>query len=474
MILVLERWDTNAASLTDNERAILTPILEGMGGNPRDFDSIAATGRQFFISEVSAKLKKQLLEIDFSSTIEGTFTLGEDTPKSWRDVFKTYPKELSIEQRGRAAQSLLNSAWERSVATTSEGPTVRLGDIDLMKAYANGVGPVMRKLMQKMVETLPASEQELKEGIRTALQSTKEELSQAQIDRLKKDLFPDIAPTKIGVEPLGSASVGQVVRVTDQKREKFLPSKSYAMASGKMFPGISKPLERLLKETGNDADIPRFQDLAEGISQRLISIMSGKKYAMGIKPHNGKSSQIKSISSHPRDRRLNPELKRKYLPMTEAPGEPLAKVLNDISMGQLENVDIQKIADAMAEMRKLWTLEAFARGGFYHGDPHPGNFHIDYKGRDKATLTVLDYGNSGRMRGELRKATTQLGVGFARQNADDLLAATRLAVKPDSLKKLPEFNTAIRASRANEMWQVVRTNWTSICIRRFLRAVRSS
>ena len=84
---------------------------------------------------------------------------------------------------------------------------------------------------------------------------------------------------------------------------------------------------------------------------------------------------------------------------------------------------------AIAERTALITAKMIFEDGFFHADPHPGNFFIEPTGR----VGIVDFGMVGSLDDRLREQLGHLLSGFVRRDpgrlADALLAlGTRAAV----------------------------------------------
>ena len=94
--------------------------------------------------------------------------------------------------------------------------------------------------------------------------------------------------------------------------------------------------------------------------------------------------------------------------------------ITGIKVDDLERLDAAGIdRRALAERATRVTADMVFRDGFFHADPHPGNFFIEPDGR----IGIVDFGMVGAVDERLRDQLTTLLVGLARQDADDVAAA---------------------------------------------------
>lgn len=87
--------------------------------------------------------------------------------------------------------------------------------------------------------------------------------------------------------------------------------------------------------------------------------------------------------------------------------------IGDIARLREQGRDLRALARANAEM--LMT-QVFG-GGFFHADPHPGNFLILDDGR----IAVLDFGMCGQLDDELRHTFLQFFIAIAQQNDEGIV-----------------------------------------------------
>ena len=89
-------------------------------------------------------------------------------------------------------------------------------------------------------------------------------------------------------------------------------------------------------------------------------------------------------------------------------------------LAALDKADLDR--HALAERTALITAKMIFDDGFFHADPHPGNFFIEPTGR----VGIVDFGMVGRIDDRLREQLGRLLGGFLRQDpgrlADALLA----------------------------------------------------
>lgn len=74
---------------------------------------------------------------------------------------------------------------------------------------------------------------------------------------------------------------------------------------------------------------------------------------------------------------------------------------------------------ALAERSAAFVAKSVFEDGFFHGDPHPGNFFIELDGR----LGVIDFGRVGVLDDQIRAKLQRLLIAFFRGEPDHLASA---------------------------------------------------
>lgn len=112
-------------------------------------------------------------------------------------------------------------------------------------------------------------------------------------------------------------------------------------------------------------------------------------------------------------------------------------VLTMERVGGIRIGDVDALAAAgidrhsLAEQSARIVFESVFRHGFYHADPHPGNFFVQPGGR----IAVLDFGMMGRVPDEMRMAMVHLlmaAVGQHTEQVVDSLAEFGVRPPPDA------------------------------------------
>jgi ubiquinone biosynthesis protein len=89
--------------------------------------------------------------------------------------------------------------------------------------------------------------------------------------------------------------------------------------------------------------------------------------------------------------------------------------INDIAALDAAGIDRRTLAERATRV----TAQMVFRDGFFHADPHPGNFFIEPDGR----IGIIDFGMVGVVDDRLRDDLTMLLVGLTRENPDEVVGA---------------------------------------------------
>lgn len=105
--------------------------------------------------------------------------------------------------------------------------------------------------------------------------------------------------------------------------------------------------------------------------------------------------------------------------------------VDDLAALEAAGIDRRMLARQCAHIALVQVLDH----GFFHADPHPGNFFVEPDG----TVALIDYGMVGRISDKLKSALLRLGLAVSRQDTDMVveellnLGAARGPVDRDAL-----------------------------------------
>jgi len=117
---------------------------------------------------------------------------------------------------------------------------------------------------------------------------------------------------------------------------------------------------------------------------------------------------------------------RRMLVMELIEGRPLSAV-----MGTAEGPEARNLAHAIMESTYRQVFEY----GFFHGDPHPGNLHVDADGR----LVLLDFGMTGMLTGAMQDTIISAFTSMVFRDAETLALAVYRAGATKGRVDLKEF-----------------------------------
>ena len=181
-------------------------------------------------------------------------------------------------------------------------------------------------------------------------------------------------------------------------------------------------------------------------------------------------------------RRATPSVSRPTSPTI--PSVQIPRVFPDLTTSRvitLERIRGMKITDltaldeagldhhALAERTALIVAKMIFEDGFFHADPHPGNFFIEPTGR----VGIVDFGMVGNLDDRLREQLSRLLSGFLRRDpgrlADALLAlgtstgvVDRARLREDVAALLGRYTSAAASVRSRceapsaKSWTIVR------------------
>ena len=107
--------------------------------------------------------------------------------------------------------------------------------------------------------------------------------------------------------------------------------------------------------------------------------------------------------------------------------------INDLAALDKQGID----RSALAEYATRVTLKMVCDDGFFHADPHPGNFFIEADGR----IGLIDFGMVGKVDERTQELLADLLLGISREDAERLvdvfleLGVTRERVNRDFLRR---------------------------------------
>ena len=114
--------------------------------------------------------------------------------------------------------------------------------------------------------------------------------------------------------------------------------------------------------------------------------------------------------------------------------------VTDIAALDKAGLDRHELAQSAAQIVAKMVFE----DGFFHADPHPGNFFIEQDGR----FGIVDFGMVGTLDDALREQLSRLLIGFLRQDPDrlaDAMLALGTSTEPVERARLREDMASLLA-----------------------------
>jgi ubiquinone biosynthesis protein len=112
--------------------------------------------------------------------------------------------------------------------------------------------------------------------------------------------------------------------------------------------------------------------------------------------------------------------------------------INDLA--ELDRTGVDR--GALAERLSQTVMKMVLGDGYYHADPHPGNFFVESAGR----LGIVDFGRVGRIDGKLRSTLGRLLIALLRKDPERLTGALldlRVGTAPVDRWRLRQDLTAL-------------------------------
>jgi ubiquinone biosynthesis protein len=251
-----------------------------------------------------------------------------------------------------------------------------------------------------------------------------DKMEKVLIQELRKsaaDLFDEFDPT-----PLASASIGQVYAGRLKNGQKAVVKIRR--------PGVAKTIDQDLEilsamadwitahsNLGQLYDLPAFlSEFSFRLRNELDYVREGQNANVFRKNFAGdKSIYIPYI----------------YWDLTTPQVITMERVygikINDVAAMKSASINMRLVAENAGR----FTLRQLFEFGFFHADPHPGNFFVQPDG----SLTVIDFGMVGRLSGQMRSSLLTMIIAMATSDADTLVdelmdaGMTRKAVRHRAL-----------------------------------------
>lgn len=223
-----------------------------------------------------------------------------------------------------------------------------------------------------------------------------------------ESLFAELDPT-----PVASASIGQVYNARLKNGQ--------AVVIKVVRPGALETFERDLEILVDIADwasrhtmMGQLYDLRGLVDELAYTIRNEFDYL-----REGRNADAFRLNFYGDNRVYIP---RVYWELTTRRVITMER-LSGLKINDLEGLDRERVnRRVVAENLMHFALRQIFEFGFYHADPHPGNFFVHEDG----SLAVMDFGMVGRLTPQTKR--TFLGIAIAIQRSDtDILVDELLA-----------------------------------------------
>ena len=229
-------------------------------------------------------------------------------------------------------------------------------------------------------------------------------------------------------QPLASASIGQV-------HEALLHDDTPVVVKVQR-PGVERLVERdievltdLARLAEEHTSLGGYYDIVGWVDEFAFTLRNELDYAR--EGHNADRIR-KNFSA---DKTLYvPQIFWEYTTQRILTMEKISGIkINDIDALDKAGFDRHRIAENLAHIALTMTYDH----GFFHADPHPGNFFV----LRNEVIGLIDYGMVGRLDEKLQRALLRMDMALIRKDADRLvdelmtLGIARGRVKRDVLKR---------------------------------------
>ncbi|MEW6002353.1 MAG: AarF/ABC1/UbiB kinase family protein [Nitrospirota bacterium] len=226
---------------------------------------------------------------------------------------------------------------------------------------------------------------------------------------IQQELGP---PEKIfktfNVQPLASASIGQV-------HEAFLHDDTTVVVKVQR-PGVEALVERdlevltdLARLAEEHTRVGAYYDITGWVNEFAFILRNEMDYTR--EAHNADRIRTNFVDD---ERLYVPRINWEYTTKRVLTMEKISGIkINDIKALDKAGLDRHRIAENCAHIVLTMAYEH----GFFHADPHPGNFIV----LSNEVIGLIDYGMVGRLDENLRRSLLRLDMALIRRDADRLV-----------------------------------------------------
>ena len=333
------------------------------------------------------------------------------------EILPKFYDELPLKLKARIAAGVLRVPPGGSTAAQAS-------------AVLQNSGPLVQKLFQLLGgETTSPEMQEVMALLKANIQPVPREAIMAALEKrfgkeaLEKS-FADIS------KPISSGTLGQVQFATVRATGKEVAIKVRRPGVVDDFNFEAEVLKRVAASTD-------YADVAD----KIVSNIS-KELDFRIEAENLKQGEVYIDPKHrigiaKRIEAFAPE--EDVLVLMKAPGKTVDKITDP--------AHLIRRGEAVEDLMENWTRLSVFQDGFFHGDLHPGNIFLKITGDGPKDyqVTLLDFGNAGRITRTEQKGFLHLLTAVTLRSPEQMMAAL------NSLAGIPEKE---RASLMKELTRI--------------------
>lgn len=333
----------------------------------------------------------------------------------FKAVFARYFNEqTTLDKRAMLASCLRES-------TVNDPPERQL------LALIKGTGPYMLKVLQLLGDHAPPDLAAVLAAVKSELTPLDPTMRKALLAKMVNDINGDpqnpyrissIGPARV----LGAASVGEAMSADlvlvsrDPAKANQYPERKERVVIKLLRPGVelraARDREFFMKvaqevQKGMPGTIRGIADQIDAeldLRNEARFVKEGACYTQDIH-RNVQAMRLASIAAPAKD----------YMLIERAPGSTVkhyTALLEPGAQGRrkpnFNPVEIGARLDlALGNLADIWLQEMLFKSGFFHGDLHSGNMMFD---GDSGQLTVIDFGNAGRLNKAEQRSVLLMGV----------------------------------------------------------------
>lgn len=310
----------------------------------------------------------------------------------FKKMFAEYFRELPIENKANIITSLFELPNDASQAQR-------------LSAVLQNIGVVMQKMFQFMGQQIES--QELKDAAKLLLESVKPFDSRLAVNTIEKELGQPIEQlfATFFDKPIKSATTGQIHVAALKSTGEWVVIKV-------LRPGLKQKviqefvvLEKISKGTPFEGQV---QELGKSILEELDYTREAKAIAEA-QVYNRERDNLETVQLA-KDFRSTSEV----LVLKMAPGKSLASFSPD---------QLEAKGNVLRRVLTRWLEVSLFETGFFNGDMHGGNIYVDLTQKPQPKITLLDFGNVGRLSVSQRRGFVRLAIGVLKNSSDDIVRA---------------------------------------------------